>query len=178
MTRTQLARAGLVMVATAVFTVDQVTKSLAVHLVDDRVVEWGPVSLAVSRNSGGPFGVGSSMSAVWFGLAMLGAVVAVWAAAQVDRVDALTVSAAIVAGGVFGNLADRLARGRAGGVPGVIDWITVDPYPFTFNVADVALRGGALALIVAAVRRTDGAADCPVARLQVDAIEAELDLPG
>jgi lipoprotein signal peptidase len=53
MTRIRPARPVLVVVAAAVFAVDQVTKSLVVHLVGDRVVAWGPVSLAVSRNSGG-----------------------------------------------------------------------------------------------------------------------------
>lgn len=105
------------------------TKSLALHLIDEAAVVWGPVSIAVSRNTGGPFGLASSMSAVWLAVAVLGAVTAVWGVTRVGRIDAVTVAAAIVAGGVFGNLADRVARGRAGAVPGVIDWIILDPYP-------------------------------------------------
>ncbi len=147
------ARLVLIAIAAAVLTVDQMTKSLAVHLIDEAAVVWGPVSIAVSRNTGGPFGLASSMSAVWLAVAVLGAVTAVWGVTRVGRIDAVTVAAAIVAGGVFGNLADRVARGRAGAVPGVIDWIILDPYPFAFNLADVALRAGAVALVVATFRR-------------------------
>jgi lipoprotein signal peptidase len=142
-------------VVVAVAAMDQATKSLAVWLVDDRVVVWGPVSLAVSRNTGGPFGVASSMPSAWLLLAVVGAVAALWALARVEHSVAVSTAAAIVAGGVFGNLADRLARGSGVAAGGVVDWLTVAPYPFAFNLADVALRAGAVALVVALVRPAD-----------------------
>ncbi|MGE0139475.1 MAG: signal peptidase II [Ilumatobacteraceae bacterium] len=148
--RTRLVLAG---VATAVLAADQLTKSVAVYLVDDRTVDWGPISLSATRNTGGPFGVGSSWPAVWLLFAVAGAAVAVWAFVRVDRLDGVTVAGAIVVGGVYGNLLDRVVRGRTGGATGVVDWITVEPYPYAFNLADVALRLGAVALIVAVWRQ-------------------------
>ena len=152
MSRTAHPRLVLIVIGTIVLAVDQATKLLAVQLVDDRSMSWGPVSLAVSRNTGGPFGFASSMSTVWALLAVVGGVVAVWGATLVERVDRATVAAAVVAGGVFGNLVDRIAHGGGGGAAGVVDWISFAPYPFALNLADIALRGGALAWSVALVR--------------------------
>lgn len=146
-------RLVLAVIATSVLAADQLTKTMAVHLVDHRAVDWGPISFSVARNTGGPFGVGSSWPAVWLLLAVAGAAVAVWAFVRVDRLDGVTVAGAIVVGGVYGNLLDRVVRGRTGGATGVVDWITADPYPYAFNVADLALRLGAVALIVAVWRQ-------------------------
>ena len=52
-------------------------------------------------------------------------------------------------GGGLGNLVDRLVRQPGLGNGAVIDWISVEPYPRVFNLADVALR--VTALIVFAV---------------------------
>lgn len=153
MTRVRRTRLVLVAIATAVLAIDGLTKSLAVHVVDDRTVDWGPLSLDVVRNTGGPFGLATSFPAAWLLLTAAAAAAAVWALLRVDRLDGVTVAAAVVAGGVFGNLLDRLVRGRTGGATGVIDWISVEPYPYAFNLADVALRLGAVALIVAAWRQ-------------------------
>jgi signal peptidase II len=149
----------LVAISIVVLAVDQVTKALAVQFFDHRAVSFGPASVAVSRNTGGPFGVAASASTFWIILAALGGVVAVRAASVVERVDGATIAVAVVAGGVFGNLADRIARGRGSGAVGVIDWISVAPYPFAFNLADVALRGGAVALIVVLIRGRSATAE-------------------
>jgi signal peptidase II len=161
----------LVAISIVVLAADQVTKALAVQFLDGRAVSLGPVSVAVSRNTGGPFGVAASASTFWIILAVLGGVVAVRAAFVVERVDGATVAVAIVAGGVFGNLIDRIARGWGGGAVGVVDWISVAPYPFVFNLADVALRGGAVALIVVLVRggKADGRAGGDVPRAESSA---------
>jgi signal peptidase II len=60
------------------------------------------------------------------------------------------VAVGAVIGGGIGNLLDRLLRDPGGGRGAVIDWIAFDPYSRVFNLADVALRGAALLLIVAA----------------------------
>jgi signal peptidase II len=49
-----------------------------------------------------------------------------------------------VAGGAAGNLADRLLRSPGFGRGAVVDWIHLAGYPATFNVADVAIRLGAI----------------------------------
>jgi signal peptidase II len=63
----------------------------------------------------------------------------------------LAVSAALVAGGAIGNLLDRLSSTR-----GVVDFIDVgvgDRRFWIFNVADVGVTIGALALAVLISRR-------------------------
>jgi signal peptidase II len=54
-----------------------------------------------------------------------------------------------VAGGAAGNLADRLLRSPGPGRGAVVDWIHVAGYPATFNLADVAIRAGVVAALVA-----------------------------
>jgi len=56
---------------------------------------------------------------------------------------------AVVAGGAAGNLADRLLRSPGPGRGAVVDWIHVAGYPATFNLADVAIRAGAVGALVA-----------------------------
>lgn len=55
-------------------------------------------------------------------------------------------------GGALGNLADRLVRGHHGEV---VDFITLSHWP-TFNVADAAIDGGVLLVIISLLveRRT------------------------
>jgi signal peptidase II len=62
------------------------------------------------------------------------------------RVAALLLAA--VLGGALGNLADRLFRAPGLGGGAVIDWIHVQGYPATFNIADVAIRAGAVVAVV------------------------------
>ena len=51
-------------------------------------------------------------------------------------------------GGAAGNLADRFFRAPGFGRGAVIDWIHIPGYSPAFNVADLAIRAGALAAIL------------------------------
>ena len=75
------------------------------------------------------------------------AVVAVLLARTRRRVAALFLAA--VLGGALGNLADRLFRAPGLGRGAVVDWIHVAWYPATFNLADLAIRVGAVGAVVA-----------------------------
>lgn len=75
------------------------------------------------------------------------AVVAVLLARTRSRLAALFLAA--VLGGALGNLADRLFRSPGAGRGAVVDWIHVAGYPATFNLADVAIRVGAIGAAVA-----------------------------
>ena len=68
------------------------------------------------------------------------------------RSRAAALSLGAVAGGAAGNLADRLLRGPGLGSGSVVDWIHVAIYPATFNLADVAIRLGALCALIAYLR--------------------------
>lgn len=74
------------------------------------------------------------------------AVVAVLLARTRSRPAALVL--AVVLGGALGNLADRVFRSPGLGRGAVVDWIHVAGYPATFNLADVAIRAGAVAAAV------------------------------
>lgn len=53
---------------------------------------------------------------------------------------------AFVLGGAMANFLSRLVYG------GVLDYWHLAPYPYTFNFADVAIRGGLIALLIIGLR--------------------------
>jgi signal peptidase II len=157
--RTRLAVAG---VAALVLAADQATKS-AVTAASPRGDGSGLVSLRLVRNTGASFGLGAGHPLL---ITLTAAVILAVAVALLLRASsrAVAVSLAAVAGGAAGNLADRLFRHPGLGRGAVIDWIHVAFYPATFNLADVAIRLGALIAVIALApqlatrRRTRGLA--------------------
>jgi len=134
-------------VAALVLTGDQVSKSL-VLAAHPGPVSSGPVSVRLVRNTGASFGLGAGHPA----LIVLAAVVIIALAAVVltrttSRTAALCLAA--VLGGALGNLADRIFRAPGLGRGAVVDWIHVAWYPATFNLADVAIRAGAIGAALA-----------------------------
>ena len=148
------ARRVVAVVAASVLVTDQASKWIAVELLDGASRTWGPVHLHVIHNSGGPFGLATGATPLWVALTVVGGVVAGAGLLVVRRVNAFTVALAVMAGGVFGNLVDRIINsGPNRGA--VIDWLSVTPYPRVFNLADVALRVGAVALVVASILKRE-----------------------
>jgi signal peptidase II len=124
-----------------VLAADQLSKSLV--LAARPGGGGGLVSVRVVRNTGASFGIGAGHPAlVVAASAAVIAVVAVLLARVRSRPAALLL--AVVLGGALGNLADRLFRSPGLGRGAVIDWIHVAGYPATFNLADVAIRAGAV----------------------------------
>ncbi len=129
-------RRALTATAVLVFVVDAMSKAIAVQL--------GHVHV----NPGIAFGMLASQPALAAALsaAMTAAVIA--AAWRWSRDPWRGLGWGLVLGGALGNVADRWI----GTAPsGVIDWIRVPFYPAVFNVADVAIRSGALILLGLAV---------------------------
>jgi signal peptidase II len=135
-------------VAVIVLAGDQVTKSLvlAAHPSPDSV--GGVVSVRLVRNTGASFGLGAGhpIVVVLVAVAVI-AIVAVLLARTRSRAAALCLAA--VLGGALGNLADRLFRAPGLGRGAVVDWIHVAVYPATFNLADLAIRVGAVGAVIA-----------------------------
>jgi len=133
-------------VAALVLAADQVSKSLVVaaHPAGDGS---GLVSVRLVHNSGASFGIGAGhpLLITLTAAAILAVAVLLLARAR-SRVTALSLAA--VAGGAAGNLADRLVRGPGLGRGAVVDWIHVAGYPATFNIADVAIRFGAVCAVI------------------------------
>jgi signal peptidase II len=144
--RTRLAVAG---VAALVLAADQATKS-AVVAAGPRGNGSGLVSLRLVRNTGASFGLGAGHPLL---ITLTAAAILAVAVALLLRTSsrAVALSLAAVAGGAAGNLADRLLRAPGLGRGAVVDWIHVSFYPPTFNVADIAIRLGALVALVAVI---------------------------
>ena len=126
---------------------DQVSKSL-VLAARPGPSGGGAVSVRLVRNTGASFGLGAGhpLVVVLTTVAVI-AVVAVLLARTRSRFAALCLAA--VLGGALGNLADRLFRAPGLGRGAVVDWIHVSFYPATFNLADLAIRIGAIGAVVA-----------------------------
>jgi signal peptidase II len=129
-----------------VLAADQLSKSLVVAARPGAA--HGVIAVTLVRNTGASFGIASAHPvAVMVVSAAVIAVVAVLLVRTASRGAALFLAA--VLGGALGNLADRLFRSPGLGRGAVIDWIHVWGYPATFNLADVAIRVGAVGAAVA-----------------------------
>lgn len=138
------------MIVAGVVALDRVTKMLMARLLErdiDLMVAGDYVRLHLVHNPGAAFGLHLGPWSRWiFTLIAIGAIYLLhrmWReAAAADHLRRWAV--AVVAGGAAGNLVDRLLTSR-----GVIDFIDVGVgatrWP-TFNVADIAVSCGAVAL--------------------------------
>ena len=134
------AAGGLAMLVLAA---DQLSKSLLLAARPGGGGGGGVVSAQVVRNTGASFGIGAGHPLLVVGSsAVIIAVAAVLLARTRSRPAVLFL--AVVLGGALGNLADRLFRSPGSGRGAVVDWIHVAGYPATFNLADVAIRVGAV----------------------------------
>jgi signal peptidase II len=144
-------------VSAAVLAADQVSKSLVLKLDPasaDRVPA-GWIGVHLVRNTGASYGIGSGDPVLITFVALAAVVIAAVVLVR-TRSRAAAIFVAAVLGGGAGNLADRLLRAPGFGRGAVVDWIHVAGYPATFNVADLAIRVGALgalgAIMAARVR--------------------------
>jgi signal peptidase II len=131
-----------------VLALDQVSKTLVAAA---RPADGGGLlSVRLVRNTGASFGIGSGHPVIVLlvSLVVIAVVIAILARA---RGRAMAVCVALVLGGAASNLSDRLIRAPGLGHGAVIDWIHVWGYPATFNLADVAIRAGAVGVVVLAL---------------------------
>jgi signal peptidase II len=143
-------RSSFWLVVAGIVALDRVTKVLLSRLLEhgaDIVIAGDYVQLHLVHNTGAAFGLNLGPWSRWiFTVIAIGAVVLLhrmWREANpADHLRRWAV--AVVAGGAAGNLVDRLLTSR-----GVIDFIDVGVgtarWP-TFNVADIAVSCGAVAL--------------------------------
>jgi signal peptidase II len=115
---------------------------------------WLELSLAYNRGTAfsfiGDLGTARLVLGV---MAMLAVAVLLWMVLRAERprrLEALALGA--IAAGAIGNAFDRLFRLAPGGGTGVVDFIKLN-YPWggswpTFNVADVLVGAGAIALVL------------------------------
>lgn len=140
-------------IAAAVVLLDAFTKVLAVDRLSPAYVphpvlgEW--VRLTLVYNPGAAFGLHLGSNSRWIFMALtVVALVVMWRLYRHGPSDAKwrTWALALVSGGAFGNLVDRVRSAR-----GVVDFLDVGVGAWrwpTFNVADMAVSSGAIILAV------------------------------
>ena len=148
------------LIVIAIIASDQVTK-LAVdakmHL-GDKIAVTIFFDLVYVLNSGGAWGVGSGTSPVFFTIVSIAALCLIffYLTRLQDDKNLIMIALALVCGGAFGNLIDRIRLGA------VIDFIYMHigkHYWPAFNVADIAITAGAILLIVHLIRSKDNYKD-------------------
>jgi signal peptidase II len=142
--------ATLLSIAAVVVAADQATKAWALERLDGgRAIEVieGVLTLRLTFNSGGAFGLGQGAPGLFLAATLVILVVIAVMAGRVDDARA-TVPLGLVMGGGLGNLADRVFRGTGGRV---VDFVDLHVWP-VFNLADSAIVAGVIVLLVLSLR--------------------------
>jgi len=161
--------------ALVVILLDQLSKAWAVHrLYDGSVVRvFWTLQFLYAENKGMAFSKGAGMGPL-IGLVAIGIAVVVAFSARKLRSPLALVLCGIVIGGALGNVIDRASRVPAGGKfmsGAVVDFIDLQWWP-VFNVADMAVVCGGIALAVLLVRDPDASAPEGRSETEVPAVAA------
>lgn len=146
--------------ALLVVLLDQLTKAWAVdRLYDGSVVRvFWTLQFLYAENKGMAFSKGAGMGPV-IGMVAIGIAVVVAFSSRKLRSPVALVLCGVVIGGAVGNVVDRATRVEAGGKfmsGAVVDFIDLQWWP-VFNVADMAVVCGGIALAVLLVKDPDAA---------------------
>lgn len=140
-------------IVVTIVAVDQLTKAWALNaLRDDRVIDvvW-TLRFNLAFNTGMAFSRGPGLGPV-IGVVSVLIVIAVLVGLRRQRSWWRVVPASAVVGGAVGNIIDRLFRGDAWMRGAVVDFIDFQWWPI-FNVADMAIVMGGIALVYALSRK-------------------------
>ncbi|MEX2183030.1 MAG: signal peptidase II [Chloroflexota bacterium] len=136
--------------AAAVIVLDQVTKAWLVSVLGPgqrQEVMGDLLRIVHGQNSGALFGLFRDQ-ALLFGVVSIGVVgLIVWYHGSSGRSTLLSLALGLLLGGAIGNMVDRFRLGY------VVDWVDAgigDVRFYTFNVADAAITGAILLIIVLA----------------------------
>lgn len=140
------------LMAAGVVALDQTTKTLALDRLRNGPTHLvGPLSLALTFNSGVAFSLGAGMIVPLVAVGLIAVVTLIWFASATPSYP-VALAEGMVLGGAFGNLADRIFRSHGGAV---VDFVCLGFWP-TFNLADAAIVVGGAVLIVAFSWRAGG----------------------
>ncbi len=141
----------LVSVALMVLGLDIFSKVMVVSRLSGQLpvrLLGGFLTLALTRNSGAAFSIGTSQTAVFTAIA-IGVIVFILRASRRIRSRPWAIALGLLLGGATGNLTDRIFRSPGPGRGNVVDWIQLPHWP-VFNMADSAIVcGGVLAVLLA-----------------------------
>ena len=140
------------LLAGAIVAADQVTKTLLVGALrpgESTSVVGDLVRFVHAQNTGGLFGLFRDGAPV-FAIVSIGVIAMIaWYHGRSGRNPYMTLTLGLLLGGAIGNLLDRLRFGY------VVDWVDAGIGGlrwYTFNVADAAISGALLLLILLALR--------------------------
>ena len=141
---------GTVAVLGAVLAViDQITKNWAVEtlpLLDPQPFLGEILQLTLLYNTGAAWGMGSEITPVVTCLQIAIVIGVIVFAVKAVRSPWYTIALGLIMGGALGNIHDRLLR-EPGPVRGaVVDFLELPNWP-VFNVADMAVVGGAILIV-------------------------------
>jgi len=148
----------LVVVAVAVVVLDRLSKIWVVSTIQPRIESGeGPfvflggfLKLTYTENTGAAFSIGTGYTWVFSIVAVVVAVIILRSARRLgSRWWAVALGGLL--GGLLGNLIDRITRPPGPGLGYVVDWIQL-PYFAVFNVADMAIVGSAILMVLLALR--------------------------
>ena len=148
--------ATLVLVALAVYGVDQLSKFLIVANLSEgeQVTVLGPVlQFHFVKNSGAAFSLASGSTWIFSIVAAGVTVFILWYARRIRSVS-WAVLFGMLLGGTTGNLTDRLFREPSFGLGHVVDFIQVWGFPAIFNVADSFIVASMGLFIILSLRGT------------------------
>ena len=150
-------RLGATVVSTVVG-LDQFTKSIVLRTIDadDRVRLFGSLALVRRFNKGGAFSIGDNRGIFPWIVLVLVAGLTSWYFVRGIRAStsaALVAALGCMVGGALGNQLDRLFRGSGWNRGAVVDFVATGFWP-VFNVADIALTCGAIAVGLLSFRET------------------------
>jgi signal peptidase II len=142
----------------------------AVVIVLDRLTKWWAVAELKPRqqpidvigtflqfryveNTGAAFGIGTGITWVFTGIAIIVAIVIIRTSRKIGSV-AWAVAFGMLLGGAVGNLIDRLVNPPSPGMGYVVDFISMPPFQ-VFNLADASIVCSAVLMVILALRGSD-----------------------
>lgn len=139
-------RSAAAVVTLSTLAADQLSKSLVLAARPGN--GKGLLAVRLVRNTGASFGLGAGHPVL---VTLVSAVVIAVVSVILIRTrsKAASLFLAAVLGGALGNLADRFFRSPGLGRGAVIDWIHLQWYPPSFNIADLAIRVGVIGAVAA-----------------------------
>ena len=151
----------VVSVALGIVALDQVTKAWAKAVMLPRLQSGeGPIDvlgpwlrLTYGENTGAAFGIGTGFTWIFTAIAVIVAIVILRTSRKLGIVW-WAVALGGLLGGAVGNLIDRLIRAPGPGQGYVVDFIALPNFP-VFNVADMAITGSAILMILLTLRGVD-----------------------
>ncbi len=140
-------------IAGAIVLLDAITKLLATHYLSggrQTKLLGGGIQLDLYRNFAGPNNILPGHAALISLFAIVAVVVLIGVATRVTTTTAALVLGLMI-GGAIGTLLDRLLREPGPLRGGVIDWFKLTDHTNSMNIADLAVNGAVVVLLVGAV---------------------------